>query len=153
MIVEWQGLPDLSGRVTMIGGGFDPFHDGHIEYIAAGATLGPPVLCNVEPDSYVATKHPVLLPQAERIKVLDALRDVTYVHPSSASTEAVLEQLRPRYFVKGMDWKGRLPAVEQRICSEHRIEVVYVDTVINSSSALISDFLDRCRAAADGAGG
>jgi cytidyltransferase-like protein len=145
MIVAWEGLPELRGRVAMVGGGFDPFHNGHIEYIAAAANFGCPLLCNVEPDSYVATKHPVLLAQAERVKVLDALRDVAYVHPSDTSTEAVLEQLRPRYFVKGVDWKGRLPEIERRICSEHRIEVVYVDTVINSSSALIEDFVKRCR--------
>jgi glycerol-3-phosphate cytidylyltransferase-like family protein len=143
MIVGWDRLPELRGRVTMVGGGFDPLHDGHVNYIAAAAGLGLPVLCNVEPDSYVATKHPLLLPQAARVRVLDALRAVSYVHPSNASTEAVLEQLRPRYFVKGDDWKGRLPGVEERVCSDHEIEVVYVDTVTNSSSALIRDFADR----------
>jgi glycerol-3-phosphate cytidylyltransferase-like family protein len=150
MIVEWDRLPELRGRVTMVGGGFDPLHGGHIDYIAAGAALGLPVLCNVEPDSYVASKHPLLLPQAERVHVLDALRDVSYVHPSEASTEAVLGHLRPRYFVKGDDWKGRLPAVEQRICAEHDIEVVYVNTVTNSSSGLISDLLGRGGVAAPG---
>jgi bifunctional ADP-heptose synthase (sugar kinase/adenylyltransferase) len=143
MIVAWDRLPELRGRVTMVGGGFDPLHDGHIDYIAAAAARGLPVLCNVEPDSYVATKHPLLLPQAGRVRVLDALRDVSYVHPSDASTEAVLEQLRPRYFVKGADWRGRLPAVEERVCSEHDIEVIYTDTVTNSSSALIRDFARR----------
>lgn len=146
MIVDWAGLPALRGQVAMVGGGFDPLHNGHVEYIAAGATFGCPVLCNVEPDSYVLTKHPVLLAQTERIKVLDALRDVAYVHPSATSTEEVLKQLRPRYFVKGVDWKGRLPAIEQKICSDNGIEVVYVDTVINSSSALIDDFASRYRA-------
>ena len=144
MIVDWARLPELRGRVTMVGGGFDPFHDGHVQYIAAGAKLGCPVLCNVEPDTYVATKHPVFLAQAQRIQVLDALRDVTYVHPSDTTTEAVLAQLRPRYFVKGADWQGRLPAIEERICSSYGIEVIYVDTVINSSSALVRDFLERC---------
>ena len=127
----------------MVGGGFDPLHDGHIDYIAAAAARGLPVLCNVEPDRYVATKHPLLLPQSSRVRVLDALRDVSYVHPSDTSTEAVLQQLRPRYFVKGADWKGRLPAVEQRVCSEHGIEVIYTDTVTNSSSALVGDLLGR----------
>src|SRR4051794_17848166 len=104
MIVEWDRLPELRGQVTMVGGGFDPLHSGHVDYIAAAKSLRLPVLCNVEPDSYVTTKHPLLLPQAERIRVLDALRDVSYVHPANTSTHAVLEQLRPRYFVKGDDW-------------------------------------------------
>ena len=127
----------------MVGGGFDPIHDGHVEYIRAAAALGLPVLCNVEPDAYVHGKHPVLLTQGVRARVVDAFRDVTYVHPATNSTEAVLKQLRPRYFVKGRDWEGRLPAVEQRICAEHQIEVVYADTVINSSSALIGEFRKR----------
>lgn len=143
MIVSWDALPELRGQVTMVGGGFDPLHDGHVAYIAEAARLGRPVLCNVEADSYVAGKHPVLLAQPQRVLVLDALRDVAYVHPSNSSTEAVLEQLRPRYFVKGTDWRGRLPEIEQRICAEHRIEVVYADTVLNSSSSLIREFAER----------
>ena len=51
----------------------------------------------------------VLLPQDVRARVLDAFRDVAYVHPADNSTETVLEQLRPAYFVKGRDWEGRLP--------------------------------------------
>jgi glycerol-3-phosphate cytidylyltransferase-like family protein len=143
MIVEWDGLPDLRGSVAMVGGGFDPLHGGHIAYISAAAELGVPVLCNVEPDAYVESKHPVLLLQPERVRVIDALRDVTYVHPSERPTEAVLEQLRPRYFVKGDDWQGRLPAIERQICSEHDIEVVYADTVTNSSSELVRAFVRR----------
>lgn len=143
MIVEWEELPRLRGRVVMIGGGFDPIHNGHIDYLAAASPLGLPVLCNVEPDDYVQTKHPVLLPQRDRVQVVDALRDVAFVHPSSSSTEAVLEQLRPRYFLKGADWRGRLPEAEQRVCSRHDIEVIYADTVINSSSALIKDLVRR----------
>ncbi len=145
MIVGWDSLPDLRGRATMVGGGFDPIHDGHVEYIRAAAALGLPVLCNIEPDAYVDGKHPVLLPQDVRARVLDAFRDVAYVHPANNSTEAVLEQLRPRYFVKGRDWQGRLPPVERRVCTEHRIEVVYADTVINSSSDLIGDLEKRIR--------
>ena len=146
MIVGWDRLRDLRGRVTMVGGGFDPIHDGHVEYIRAAAALGLPVLCNVEPDTYVDRKHHVLLPQDVRARVLDAFRDVAYVHPADNSTETVLEQLRPAYFVKGRDWEGRLPRVEQRICAEHQIEVVYADTVINSSSDLIRDFQQRISA-------
>ncbi len=146
MIVEWQRLSELAGQVTMVGGGFDPLHGGHVDYVAAAAGLGIPVLCNVEPDRYVEEKHPVLLPQAERGRILDAFRDVSYVHLSDTRTDAVLEQLRPRYFVKGSDWRGRLPAVEQDVCSNREIEVVFVDTVSNSSTTLVRDLIERSSA-------
>jgi len=127
----------------MVDGGFDPLHDGHVRYIAAAAELGAPVLCNVQSDAYVAGKHPVLLPQSQRIRVLDALRDVSYVHPSANTTAEVLDELAPRYYVKGTDWEGRLPELELQICDARGIEVVFVDTVTNSSSALLSDLAGR----------
>jgi D-beta-D-heptose 7-phosphate kinase/D-beta-D-heptose 1-phosphate adenosyltransferase len=141
MIVEWDDLPALTGAVTMISGGFDPLHGGHVAYVSAAAALGQPVLCAVDPDAYVATKHPVLLPQDERVRVIDALADVEYVHPAATPIGAVLEQLRPRYFVKGSDWKEKLP--EQEICDANEIEVVFVDTVTNSSSDLVKNLIER----------
>ena len=127
----------------MVGGGFDPLHGGHVDCIGAAAALGLPVLCNVEPDRYVEEKHSVFLPQRERGRILDAFREVSYVYLSESETEAVLEQLRPRYFVKGSDWRGRLPAVEEAVCADRDIEIVFADTVSNSSSALLGDLIRR----------
>jgi bifunctional ADP-heptose synthase (sugar kinase/adenylyltransferase) len=128
----------------MVDGGFDPIHDGHVRYIAAAAKLGAPILCNVSPDAWVVRKHVPLLTQQQRATVLDAFRDVAYVHLSTGTTVSVLEALRPRFYVKGMDWMARgVPAAEQRVCAEHGIEIVYVDTVVNSSSQIVRDFVDR----------
>ena len=142
MILSTAQLAEHRGEVAMVDGGFDPLHGGHVAYLREAATLGAPVLCNLASDAYVARKHPPLLPQAERAVVIDAIRWVDYVYPSQTSTARVLAQLAPRFYVKGADWRTReLPAEEQVVCSASGSESVYLDTVLNSSSAILSRFL------------
>lgn len=147
MIVATEQLPDHAGEVAMVDGGFDPLHAGHIEYFRAARELGAPVLCNVSSDVYVARKHAPLLPDSERVKVIDAIRHVDLVHLSRTTTNDVLARLRPRYYVKGRDWAGRLPAEEVATCERYGIEIVYLDTVVDSSSRILEDYLARERSA------
>lgn len=143
MIVSFEGLADLRRRVTMVDGSFDPIHDGHVAYFKAARELGDPVLCNVAPDGWTLNKHPVLLPKEQRAIVLDAIRYIDYVYCSELPTAEVLGHLRPIRLVKGSDWRrrGGLPEAESRTCAEWEIEIVYVDTVTNSSSAILSRLL------------
>ncbi len=143
MIVTTDELSHHRGRVAMVDGGFDPLHAGHIEYFTEAAKLGAPVLCNVSSDDYVARKHPPLLSQAQRGRLIDALRPVDFTHLSRSSTEAVLRELRPRYYVKGSDWRDRLPPEQVEICREGGTEIVYLDTVLHSSSELLRALLDQ----------
>ena len=143
MIVAFEELPQYRGRVAMVDGAFDPLHRGHIEYFRAAAGLGLPLLCNVASDRYVHTKHPPLLPEDQRAAVVDAIRYVSYTHVNRFDTETVLRQLRPRYYVKGRDWEGRLPPEQVVICRECGIDVVYLDTVLDSSSRLLKTYLEQ----------
>lgn len=140
MIITFQALPEYHGKVAMVDGAFDPLHCGHIEYFRAAAALGVPVLCNVSSDQYVRTKHPPLLPEEQRTAVVDAIRYISYTHLNAYDTETVLRELRPRYYVKGKDWEGRLPPEQVVICREHGIEIVYLDTVLDSSSRILEQF-------------
>jgi len=142
MIVDSRGLSELARKVVMVDGSFDPLHDGHIAYFAEAAALGMPVLCNIAPDSWTQSKHRILLPQAVRAVVIDAIRYVSYVHASELTTNEVLQLLKPRMYVKGNDWlaRGGIPATEQSTCTANGIEVVYVDTVRNSSSRILRDW-------------
>lgn len=140
MIVGFDRLHTLRGRVAMVDGAFDPLHQGHVEYFRAAKALGVEVLCNLAPDRYVARKHRPLLAQDERAAVVDAIRYIDYVHKSQHDTETVLRELRPKYYVKGLDWKGRLPPEQEAICREHGIEIVYLDTVRDSSTRLLERF-------------
>jgi cytidyltransferase-like protein len=143
MIVPTSELALLAGQVTMVSGGFDPLHPGHIAYLREAAALGVPVLCNVSSDEWVARKHPPLLTQSERVEVIDAIRFVEYTHAEEGSTVDVLAQLRPRYFAKGADWRGRLPEDELGVCIEHGVEIVFLDTVLDSSTDVLRRFGDR----------
>jgi bifunctional ADP-heptose synthase (sugar kinase/adenylyltransferase) len=144
MIVATEDLPSHRGRVTMVDGGFDPLHPGHVAYFEAAAAIGQPVLCNVAPDDWVARKHPPLLPQADRAVLVDAIRFVDYVHLAAGTTASVLQALVPGAYAKGADWRDRLPQEELAICAELGIEVVYLDTVRDSSTALLERY-DRRR--------
>ena len=143
MIVPTEDLGGYRGRVTMVDGGFDPLHHGHVAYFEAAAGLGLPVLCNVSPDEWVAGKHPPFLEQAEREAIVDAIRFVDYTHLSQTETVEVLRALRPRFYAKGADWRGRLPEAELAACAELGIEVVYLDTVLDSSSAILQRYAAR----------
>ena len=142
MILGFDELKQYRGRVAMVDGAFDPVHRGHIEYFrAAGERLDVPLLCNVASDRYVRTKHPPLLPEDQRAAIVDAIRYISFTHVNQFDTETILTQLRPRYYVKGKDWEGRLPPEQVRICASHGIGIVYLDTVLDSSSRILEQFL------------
>lgn len=140
MIVRTDELARHAGRVSMVDGGFDPLHVGHIEYMRLAAELGDPVLCNVSSDDYLSAKHPPLLPEEQRIRVIDAIRYVSFSHLSRTTTAEVLRLLRPRRYVKGDDWRGRLPAEEIAVCESLGIEIVYLDSVVDSSTRLLARY-------------
>lgn len=146
MLLDFNELTRLRHQVAMVDGGFDPLHAGHIAYFRTAAdTLRLPVLCNIASDAYVRTKHEPLLPQEQRAAIIDAIRYIAYTHINTLTTEAVLRQLRPRYYVKGADWRGRLPAAQVAIAAEFGIEIVFLETVVESSTSLLQRFLDRAR--------
>jgi cytidyltransferase-like protein len=142
VIVRFEQLKEYRGRVAMVDGAFDPLHKGHIEYFrAAVAAVDVPLLCNVASDRYVRTKHPPLLGEDQRAAIVDAIRYISYTHINDFDTETILCELRPKYYVKGKDWDGRLPPEQVRICAEHGIGIVYLDTVLESSTRLLEQFL------------
>jgi bifunctional ADP-heptose synthase (sugar kinase/adenylyltransferase) len=75
---------------------------------------------------------------------VDAIRFIDYVHLASGATASVLRALAPAVYAKGADWQGRLPDEETASCAELGIEVVYLDTVRDSSTALLERY-DRRR--------
>ena len=144
MIVTFDQLKNHRKHVAMVDGAFDPLHRGHIEYFRAAAErLNVPLLCNVASDRYVRTKHVPLLPEDQRAAIVDAIRYISYTHINQFDTETILRELQPKYYVKGKDWDGRLPKEQVRICAEHGIEVVYLDTVLDSSSRILKNYTEQ----------
>jgi glycerol-3-phosphate cytidylyltransferase-like family protein len=138
VIVTFDELPYYRGIVSLVDGAFDPLHAGHVLYFQIAASLGKPLLCNIASRDYVQTKRPQLLPDWQRASVVDALRDVSYTHLSAHYTEDVLEQLQPYAYIKGKDWEGRLPPQQVALCNLLGIRIVFLDTVIESSSRLLA---------------
>jgi bifunctional ADP-heptose synthase (sugar kinase/adenylyltransferase) len=140
MLLATDQLPQYRQQLAMVDGSFDPIHDGHVGYFKAASEMGVPLLCNVAPDSWTATKHPVFLSQQQRGLVLDAIRYIEYVHLAAIPTVEVLKLLQPKMYIKGNDWieRGGIPQVEDEVCSKYGIEVVYLQTVTNSSSQILA---------------
>jgi cytidyltransferase-like protein len=144
VILAFEQLKDYRKKVAMVDGAFDPLHRGHIEYFRAAAEqLDVPLLCNVASDRYVSTKHPPLLPEEQRAAIVDAIRFISYTHVNQFDTETILRELQPKYYVKGKDWEGRLPPEQVRICRDHGIEVVYLDTVYDSSTRILNEIIKQ----------
>jgi cytidyltransferase-like protein len=144
MILTTDQLRDFADQLVMVDGSFDPLHEGHIAYFRDAAEFGLPVLCNVAPDEWTVSKHAVLLSQPQRGIVIDAIRYISYVHLAQTSTCNILELLRPRMYVKGIDWlaRGGVPHDEQLLCQNLGIEIKYLDTVSNSSSQILAKWSD-----------
>jgi cytidyltransferase-like protein len=145
MIVAFENLREYRHRVAMVDGAFDPLHRGHIEYFRLAAErLDVPLLCNVASDRYVEhNKRPSLLPESDRAAVVDAIRFITFTHVNQFDTATILGELQPKYYVKGSDWRDRLPPEQVTVCQARGIEIVYLDTVIESSSRLLDEFCRR----------
>jgi cytidyltransferase-like protein len=144
VILSFEDLKKYRKQVAMVDGAFDPLHRGHIEYFRAAAErLDVPLLCNVASDRYVRSKHPPLLPEDHRAAVVDAIRFISYTHVNQFDTETILRELQPKYYVKGKDWDGRLPPEQVRICAEYGIGVVYLDTVVDSSSRILKSYTEN----------
>jgi cytidyltransferase-like protein len=144
VIIRFEQLKEHRKQVAMVDGAFDPLHRGHIEYFRAAAQqLDVPLLCNIASDRYVRTKHVPLLPEDDRAVIVDAIRFISYTHINPFDTETVLRELQPKYYVKGKDWDGRLPPDQVLICAQHGIEIIYLDTVIDSSSRILKSYTEQ----------
>jgi D-beta-D-heptose 7-phosphate kinase / D-beta-D-heptose 1-phosphate adenosyltransferase len=96
------------GTVVATGGCFDLLHAGHVATLRAARALGAClVVCLNSDDSVRRLKghgRP-LVPEADRVAVLEALDCVDVVVPFDERTpEAVLARLRPDVFAKGGDY-------------------------------------------------
>jgi glycerol-3-phosphate cytidylyltransferase len=145
MLLGVSDIHLLPAQFALVDGCFDPLHRGHIEYFQLARSLGLPLLCNLASDAYILARkgRPPLLPQRDRLQVVDAIRHIDFTCLAEHSTAWSLRHFRPRCYVKGADWRDRLPAEEVRICGELGIEIVYVDCPRDSSTRILQAFLEQ----------
>lgn len=136
-------------RFVLVGGKFDPLHQGHLAYFEAARAFGP-LLCAIAPDAEIAQTRTPCLPELTRLHVLNRCDLLEHVHVAVFGIVPVLEQLRPSAYVKGADWRGKLPADQVETCARLGIPIHYVDVdpaFQRSSTAILADYQRRENAA------
>lgn len=116
IVLDHNELADLvrerqecGGRIVFTNGVFDILHVGHARYLAEARALGDALLVAVNADASVrqfkGDKRPIV-PQAERMELVDSLRVVEYVTLFETRTPVpLIERVRPALYVKGGDYR------------------------------------------------
>lgn len=141
----------MKKTVVVTSGGFDPIHQGHIEYLELASKLGDIHICIMNSDDFLIKKKGYcLLNEKNRLSVLSGLSCIDTVVRSVDTdntvneTLSVLRKLYPEYlynmiFAKGGDRNSKeIP--EASICKELGIDIVdELGAKIESSSKLVRD--------------
>src|SRR5207249_10706969 len=95
-------------RIVLANGCVDLLHVGHIRYLRAARALGDVLFVGVNSDAAVARLKGggrPLMPEAERVEILAALRDVDHVVVfDDDRADALVGALRPHVHAKGTDY-------------------------------------------------
>lgn len=127
---EWRGC-------ILLDGAFDPLHAGHVRYLSDARKAFPECqfLVTIASDADVAAKgRPACLPADVRASVVEALIGVDAVLVKDRPTEDIITALKPSAYIKGSDWLNRLPAEQLAACALAETQIVYLNTVTNSST-------------------
>jgi D-beta-D-heptose 7-phosphate kinase/D-beta-D-heptose 1-phosphate adenosyltransferase len=131
--------------VVAISGYFNPLHVGHLEMIEEAKKLGNYVVAIVNNDEQVKIKGSVpFMSQKDRVKIVEALRDVDEVFLSidkDATVIKSLEKIKPDVFANGGDRTNLNDIPEADICNKLRIKMVDgLGKKIRASSKLIAHY-------------
>ncbi|MEO5617053.1 MAG: D-glycero-beta-D-manno-heptose 1-phosphate adenylyltransferase [Candidatus Eisenbacteria bacterium] len=113
-LAKWRAAGE---RIVFTNGVFDLLHRGHVEYLEEARLLGDRLVVGVNGDASVGRlKGPTrpIIPEAERVEVLEALESVDLAVVFDDDTPlSLIEAVAPDVLVKGGDW-----AVEQIVGRE-----------------------------------
>ena len=95
-------------RIVFANGCFDLLHVGHVRYLEAARRLGDVLFVGINGDAAVARLKGAgrpLMPAAERVELLSALRAVDHVVVFDDDTaDALIRALKPDVHAKGTDY-------------------------------------------------
>ena len=126
-------------------GVFDMFHVGHLNLLARAREQCDRLIVGVSTDEVVLDykKHAPIVPFAERVAIVKAIRYVDEVVPQTSMDKfAAWEKLRFNRLFHGNDWKGSAMynEVEAKLKAVG-VEVVYFPYTQGTSSTLLAERL------------
>ena len=126
-------------------GVFDMFHVGHLNLLARAREQCDRLIVGVSTDDVVLEykKHAPIVPYAERVAIVKAIRYVDEVVPQTSMDKfAAWEKLHFNRLFHGNDWKGSAMynEVEAKLKSVG-VEVVYFPYTQGTSSTLLAERL------------
>lgn len=142
MILTIADLDKLTGSQTILcDGAFDPLHAGHIRYLETASQACPSSytrVVSIASDADIRAKgREPLFDQMTRATVVESLKGVDAVILKDGLTEDLITRLKPAAYVKGKDWENRLPAEQLTACALAGVQILYLDTVCDSSSGAL----------------
>ena len=137
--------------MILVSGGFDPLHDGHIDYLEEAAELDRVIVALNSDEWLIRKKGYRLLPWLTRYRILSRMDIVLDVIPFDDSDDTVCDALikvNPDYFANGGDRKKANP-LENKVCDE--LGVIQLFGIggekTMSSSDLVRKACDHCKSA------
>ncbi len=139
-------------KVSIVSGGFDPLHVGHIELFERARKLSDELWVILNTDEFLTNKKgKPFMPFDERKKILKSLQVVDVVIPCIDKDQTVCKTLKKLkkttaitdtelFFCNGGDRTSGKNTPEHKLCEEIGIETVYgLGDKIQSSSWLTND--------------
>ena len=125
--------------IVLCHGTFDVLHVGHIWHLRAARAMGDRLVVSLTADAFRRKPGHRKFNQDERADHLRELRCVDDVYICNGETAArAIVHYRPRFFVKGIDYRERgIAAIEQATCLYVGARVVYTDTKKYGSGSLV----------------
>jgi len=113
-----NSLREQNKKIVFTNGCFDILHRGHIEYLTKAKEFGDVLIVGLNSDTSVQRlkgKDRPINPEADRARILDALKPVDYVVIFEEDTPLrLIQMVKPDVLVKGGDYK-----VEEIVGSEY----------------------------------
>lgn len=136
-------LKDEGKMIVMAHGCYDLLHIGHVQHLKAAKRLGDVLVVTITADEFV-NKGPdrPAFPEDDRAAMVEALECVDYIaiNNSGDSSDAILA-IKPDRYVKGIDYVGMSPDIEQIAVQRIGGKVMFTTTEKHSSTDLIERYL------------
>jgi len=149
-----MGFAGSEGKMirVAVAGGFDYFHEGHLDHLLKAKALGDELIVITHHDELLIRKKGYcLIPLKGRVDILKQFRcvdEVVFSIDDDGTVAKTLECIKPDIFAKGGDrTPDNMPANEIEVCERLGIEIRYgIGDLLSSSRKRMENAFDAIRA-------